>query len=440
MGLWQRFINWYREKSGSYGLNFTKLVCGTAGGQILTFITLPILTHMYTVSDFGTQALYSSIVSILLIVVTGRYELAILLPKEDEESFAIVLLTILLAFGGSLVVESIILCLNFVLPSELIPVCFSGAIYSWLPFLAITIFVQVNYSVWYTWLNRNRAYDMMSRMAVISGGVNFLATFAYGYFTDAEEHGLLLNTFAGVLCCTVYMVYYCWKQEILPYKQTSLLQIVKMMRRYKRFPRFLIFGHVLNTGSTQLPIFILQDIGGQELVGLFAMVQRLLQIPISLISSAMGNVFIREASEAWQKYKSCWVIYRKTLHVLSLLGLVPFTIIFFVAGDLLPIVLGEKWRMAGVYVAYLCPMFYMCFVSSPLSSMFMITEKLKMDLLVQIVRFGIIYISMMGSFNLYETNESVIIAYGVAFTLFYIWNMSLTMKWAKGESYFGQAK
>ena len=432
MRLWQQLKNWYNERSGSYSFNFARLVCGTASAQAISFITLPILTRMYAVGDFGTQALYLSTVSILVIVVTGRYELAILLPKEDDDSFALVILTLLLAAIGCLFCE-VIVCglLPFLQISWL-----NGEISSWLPFLAITIFVQVNYNVWYTWLNRNRAYKMMSRMAVISTLVNFLAAFIYGYYTNAESHGLLLNTFAGLLCCTMYILYYCRKKDILPYKQISRKKIINMTRRYKRFPRFLVLGHILNTGSTQLPFFILQGIGGQELVGIFSMVQKLLHIPISLIGSAMGNVFRREASEAWNKKRNCWAIYKKTLWILLILGLVPFSTLFFFAADLVPFFLGGQWREVGLYIVYLCPMFYMSFVSSPLSSMSTITEKMWMGIFAQSLRFIIIYASMMIAFSCYGSGKSAIVGYGIAFTIYYIWSILVTQKWAKGESYF----
>ena len=416
----------------SYSLNFAKLVGGTAGAQVISFITLPILTRMYSVGDFGVQALYMSIASILVIVVTGRYELAILLPKDDEDSFALVILVLVIAALGCVGIEIV----SFIGSQWLAEILQSKDISSWLLFLSFTIFVQVNYNVWYTWLNRNRAYNMMSRMAIISSICNFLAAFAYGYYTNADGHGLLLNTFAGLLICTLYMLYYCRKKDILPLTSISIKRVMGMMRRYKRFPRYLVFGHILNVGSTQLPVFILQGIGGQALVGLFSMVQKILQIPISLIGSAMGNVFIREASESWQKAKNCWPIYHRTMKLLLLLGIIPFTVLFIGASDLLPLFLGEKWRDAGIYIAYLCPMFYMSFVSSPLSSMFTITEKLKMDLCVQIVRCVLVYTSMMGAFYLVGTSDGVLIGYGAAFTIFYIWNMMLTMKWAKGESYF----
>ena len=92
----------------SYNLNFAKLVGGTAGVQAIVFFTLPILTRMYSVSDFGLQALYMSIASLLIIVVTGRYELAILLPKDDEDSFSLIILVLVIAAIGCIVIEIVV--------------------------------------------------------------------------------------------------------------------------------------------------------------------------------------------------------------------------------------------------------------------------------------------------------------------------------------------
>lgn len=65
--------------------------------------------------------------------------------------------------------------------------------------------------MWYAWLNRNRAYTMMSRMAIISSSFNFLSASIYVYYTNGDGQGLLLNTFVGMLVCTIYMLCYCHK-------------------------------------------------------------------------------------------------------------------------------------------------------------------------------------------------------------------------------------
>ena len=59
---------------------------GTGLAQAIPIAISPILTRLYTPEEFGIFALYIAITAILTILVTGRYELAIMLPKEDEDA------------------------------------------------------------------------------------------------------------------------------------------------------------------------------------------------------------------------------------------------------------------------------------------------------------------------------------------------------------------
>lgn len=415
----------------SFIKNFTKLICGTAGAQVITIVTLPFLTHMYAVEDFGLQAIYVSITSMLVIIASGRYELAILLPEKDDDAFSLAILSVLLSLVVCCVVEVAIF-----LYSDNINCFFDGAdIAKWLYFMPFTIIAGLSYNVGCIWLNRMKAYNIMPLTGTITSVCNFCATYSYGCIYDADGHGLLLNTMVGQLLGAVYIFICCWHRGWLPCN-ISMNQVKKQAVRYKNFPQFLVVGHMINVFSSQLPVFLLQGLAGQQVVGYFAMVQKFMVIPSSLIGSAIGNVFMREASEEWRMSHICWSSYKKTCILLTGIGIIVFPIIFIVAPDLLPYFLGEKWRMSGEYIRYLCPMFFMSFIASPLSSMFAIAEKLNWDLIIQVVRCAMIYGGMIAAFSIYRTGESAIVGYGLAFFVFHFWNMLITIKWARGESYF----
>ena len=72
--------------SSPFGLDVFKLVTGTTIAQIITVLSSPILTRLYGPEAFGFFALITSITSILGVIVCLRYELSIMLPKEDSEA------------------------------------------------------------------------------------------------------------------------------------------------------------------------------------------------------------------------------------------------------------------------------------------------------------------------------------------------------------------
>ena len=69
---------------------------GTTIAQAIPIAISPILTRIYTPEDFGVFALYMAIAAIISVVSTGRYEMAIMLPKRNEDVNAIVKLLLIL--------------------------------------------------------------------------------------------------------------------------------------------------------------------------------------------------------------------------------------------------------------------------------------------------------------------------------------------------------
>ncbi len=73
------------------------LVGGTTLAQALSFLFSPIQTRLFSPEVFGELAVFTSITGIVGVIVCLRYELAIVLPKDDDEGFALLKLSWLFA-------------------------------------------------------------------------------------------------------------------------------------------------------------------------------------------------------------------------------------------------------------------------------------------------------------------------------------------------------
>ena len=65
--------------------------------QIILFLSSPILTRLIEPKAFGTYGVYISIISIVSVVISGRYELAIMIPKENKTANFIIILSLLIS-------------------------------------------------------------------------------------------------------------------------------------------------------------------------------------------------------------------------------------------------------------------------------------------------------------------------------------------------------
>ena len=60
------------------------LASGTAIAQLLLVLAMPVLTRLYTPADYGALAVYSSTLTVLLVLASLRYEVAIPLPENER--------------------------------------------------------------------------------------------------------------------------------------------------------------------------------------------------------------------------------------------------------------------------------------------------------------------------------------------------------------------
>ena len=76
----------------AYARNVIKLMMGTSLAQAIPIAISPILTRLYSPEEFGRFALYMAVAMIASVLVTGRYELAIMLPRHDKDALHITVL------------------------------------------------------------------------------------------------------------------------------------------------------------------------------------------------------------------------------------------------------------------------------------------------------------------------------------------------------------
>ena len=81
--------------------NVLKLAGGSAGSQLISVAAAPILTRLYGPESFGVLATFASILALLNVVSSLRYELAIAVPKDDDEAIALVWLCFVLVVISS---------------------------------------------------------------------------------------------------------------------------------------------------------------------------------------------------------------------------------------------------------------------------------------------------------------------------------------------------
>src|SRR5690554_6384887 len=74
-----------------------------------------------------------------------------------------------------------------------------------------------------------------------------------------------------------------------------------MLKRYKHFPLYSVPPALMNSASLNLPTYYLAAVHGPSPVGLYALGQRVLGVPLNLIAESVSQVFLSQAAEMYRK-------------------------------------------------------------------------------------------------------------------------------------------
>ncbi|WP_313089860.1 lipopolysaccharide biosynthesis protein [Stutzerimonas nitrititolerans] len=408
-----------------YARNVLTLMTGTTLAQAIPIAISPILTRLYSPEEFGRFALYMAVTMIASVLVTGRYELAILLPRQDRAALHIAALAITL----SMVISAVLLLIVLFFAHPIAALLGDAALAPWLYWAPVsTLLVGVYQSLNY-WSNRKAHYKRLAISRTVQSGSAAMAQLGSGY-AGGGAAGLVAGQITGQVLATGVMARLIWREDHALIRALRPLRCLALGKRYINFPKYLIVAHGFNTASGQMPVLLLGALFSTSAAGFFTLTQRVMAAPMSLIASALGDVFRQEASQAYIQQGNCKAIYQRTFKRLLLISVAPFTTFFFVAPALFAWVFGEQWRVAGEYAQILTPMAFLQFITSPLSSMFMISEKQRLDLIWQVfLLFLVISSFMLG--QLFSSAGDTLRLFSAAYCVAYGVNGLMTYHFAR---------
>lgn len=415
-------INRLKPKS-EFSRNVLTLMTGTSVAQALPIAAAPILTRIFTPEDFGLFAFYFSIVTILAVLATARYELAIVLPKRRDDAYQIVIMSWVISSTVSLLT----LFMIWLFESQIVGLLNNPEVANWLYWIPLSIFLTGVYQSLYYWFNREKGYRDMANSRIAQSSTMVASQIGFGFLTKLSALGLILGQVIGQILATLYMGRKFLKNTRNVHKPKKLKQFV-LAKRYINFPKFLLIAHTMNATSRQLPSIFFNILFTATVAGFYMLIQRVIGAPLSIIGGAIGDVFRQQASKAYAERGKCINEYKSTFKKLLIISVLPFSVFIFIAPDLFSIVFGENWREAGFYAQILTPMFFLQFVASPLSVLFIIAERQKEDLLMQVVLLSGIILAF------FFTNDIVLVLVfiSVTYSSVYFWVIYKTHEFSKG--------
>lgn len=362
-----------------FSKNVLTVITGSSIAQAIPILSMPILTRIYTPEDFGAFGVYLALCTIISAIITGRYDIAIILPKKDSEAIQLLALSISL----SILISLFLFITTHLTYENIIKKNISENFKHLIYLIPISVMITGIYQSLNYWCNRKKKFMVISvsRVSQTSGAV--LIQLISSIITRGSLN-LVLGQIFGQIIGSIIFIQSEAKNLLYHKKYISIKRVIILAKKYKNFPLHLIFSHLFNSLSSQSAILFINHCFTSVASGFYMLADRLLAVPTSLIAGAIGDVFRQEASKTYAHTGQCKEIFIKTFRKLLILSVAPFLILFFLSEQIFSFVFGEDWRIAGEYAKILTPVFMLRFITTPISQVAIIAGKTKIDLAWQI--------------------------------------------------------
>ena len=321
--------------------NLSYLVTGTALAQVLIILFQLILRRIYTPADFGAFAVYMSIIGIIAVIASLRYEQTIILPADDNKAYNL----LYLSFGIGLIVSVLTAILLFVFKQPIMQLINFPEKYSyWLAFVPLSLLLLTIYQALNYYLIRLKQFRLSASNKVerrIAEGVTQTIS---GYC--GNQTGLVFGDIAGqsvnALAAGLKV------HKFVGGLKLSWATIKSVAAEYKSFPLQNSFAAFLNALSLLLPTIFINRLFDEQTTGLFDLARMLMIMPLSLVTTSMGQVLVQRFTELRNKRESIRHDFCRIAALLAVLALLFAVVAFLLAPSLLALIFGETWRESGI--------------------------------------------------------------------------------------------
>lgn len=337
------------------------LFSGNVFALIIPFLVAPFITRIYTPEDIAAYELFAKLLGLIAAVAALRYELAVVLPKEEKESRSLMRLCM-----SWITIISVL---------SLVAVLFRHEIASWFEnkglaeliwLIPVGIFFTGIFASYSQLAMRLNLFKLMSGNKVMGAGSNHLSKLFFGYLIPGPS-GLVFGHILGVVVPSISLVINNKIRKWMSRYNDRSIQLRGLMRKYKDFPLYNGSHSFYDEASKTLLFLIISKGYGEVTLGLFAFAFRYLRIPLTVMGASLSQVLTPELAKRKNDNIDNRPMVLKSIRVFSLIGVLPFAALMLFGGPVFSFIFGEEWTNAGVYAGIIAPWLYLNFITSPIS-------------------------------------------------------------------------
>lgn len=356
------------------------LTVGTIIAQLIPVIASVILARLYDEADMGSFAAFSSILSIVTVLIAFKYEMAILPSKDKKEGINIVSMCIFISILVAIVLYIVLIFAHNSI-ADLLNINSISAFLFAIPLCSVLyeIFMCNN-----EWCVKNKYFKNLAVCKILNTAFIAVLSVLFG-LVGLKSSGMIYGQIFGQVLIAIYVIFRFLIKDRDSLKLISPKETIREIRKQKSYPLTLFPAQLINTVAGQIPVLVITAAFGAAEVGLFSFALRILSVPMTMVANAIGDIFRQRAQSDKESSGNSWNAFIKLSIFLVISGIVIFGLIALLAPVLFKFIFGANWERAGVYARILCLGEFVNFVAMPTTGLFIVYNKKRLLLVWQII-------------------------------------------------------
>ncbi|HDC7851552.1 TPA: type 8 capsular polysaccharide synthesis protein Cap8K [Staphylococcus aureus] len=345
------------------------MILSSGIAQVILIITTPIITRLYSPTEFGEFTIFSNIAMILIPIINARYDLLIVNTKNDRSANILSQISFLISLLILLILIPIFAISAWLYPNFILDFIF----------IIIMLFLVSLTNIFTNYLNKERKYKVLSLINVFRAGSMALLQIIFGLLALGSL-GLIIG-FSLSYIAGITLGYKTFKKHfniVRDKEETKALFLENKNQLVYSTPSIL-----LNSLSFSVVVFFIGILYTNTEVGIYGMAIRVLGIPVTIISLGLSKIFMQQANDYYIEYGNFRNLLLKFSSILVIVSIILYVPLYLFSEELVNILLGHSWVDAITVIKNVIPLFVIRLIVSTVSLSVIVLQKQQLELILQ---------------------------------------------------------
>lgn len=330
------------------GRNVLSLAGGNIVAQLISLLAVPVITRLYSITEFGVFSTYMSVVLMLVPISTLRLNSALVVAEARAHAENLLVLSLAAVSVVTIIISIVVFILSMYSAG--------GVLQDYLWLIPINVFLLGAVLSIQFWLLRLKNFNTIAYSQITESVTDRSTVIGLGLLGSMGPIGIISGRILGPLLNVLVLCTHLTRSVGWPSLRAINLQTLwQTLNRFRDFPLFSSWAFLATSAAREAPVLIIAVLFSPAVAGLYGLGLRVLNMPMLMVGDALSKVLLARVREHRDDHELLAGSLLRIFALVTYPGMLLMLIMLAAGPDLFSYVFGVEWKDAGAFAAVLSP-------------------------------------------------------------------------------------